>query len=342
MKEKILEALTEEFVINLMKEFGTDYKRTGKDIRFLPVCHGGDNYTLVYYNDTKMFNCLTCCGFMDIFTLVQKVLGCDFNESIKFLAEKLNITYVGERRGIKKSVDYELKHFLDNILDCNDIVRPNIIPIQDTSLLNYFDPETFYQGWIDEGISIESMRKFGIRWYELDKYIIIPCRDIDGNIIGVRRRALNDTPKYMPLIKQEFDYSFSTGSVLYGAYENKDIISSTNKVIIFEGEKSVMKADTMFKGKCPAVATYGSHITINQISLLQQLNVQKAVLAYDYDDNGEEEKFKKIQERLNNYGINCDYLFPDYEWYLDIHDAPIDKGKEVFMKLYKNRLRGKK
>ena len=186
------------------------------------------------------------------------------------------------------------------------------------------------------------MQKFGIRWYELEKYIIIPCRDLDGEIIGVRRRALNDTPKYMPLIKNEFDYSFSTGAVLYGAYENKEIISSTNKVIIFEGEKSVMKADTMFKGNCPAVATYGSHITINQISLLQQLNVQKAVLAYDYDDNGEEEKFKKIQERLNNYGINCDYLFPDYEWYLDIHDAPIDKGKEVFMKLYKNRLRGKK
>ena len=40
MKEKILEALTEQFVIDLMKEFGTDYKRTGKDIRFLPVCHG--------------------------------------------------------------------------------------------------------------------------------------------------------------------------------------------------------------------------------------------------------------------------------------------------------------
>ena len=342
MKQKINEALTEQFVIDLMKEFGTDYKRTGKDIRFLPICHGGDNYTLVYYNDTKMFNCLTCCGFMDIFTLVQKVLGCDFNESIKFLAEKLGITYVGERRGIKKPVNNKLKHYNSLLESVGSIVRPNIIPIQNISLLNYFDENTFYQGWIDEGISIESMQKFGIRWYELEKYIIIPCRDIDGNIIGVRRRALNDTPKYMPLIKNEFDYSFSTGAVLYGLYENKEIISSTNKVIIFEGEKSVMKADTMFKGKCPAVATYGSHITVNQIALLQQLNVQKVILAYDYDDNGEEEKFKKIKERLNNYGINCDYLFPDYEWYLDIHDAPIDKGKEVFMKLYKNRLRGKK
>ena len=342
MKQKILEALTEQFVIDLMKEFGTDYKRTGKDIRFLPVCHGGDNYTLVYYNDTHMFNCLTCCGFMDIFTLVQKVLGCDFNESIKFLAEKLNITYVGERRGIKKPIDYEVKQCLQLLEQFSDTIRPVITPIQNISLLNYFDENTFYQGWIDEGISIESMQKFGIRWYELEKYIIIPCKDLDGEVIGVRRRALNDTPKYMPLIKQEFDYSFSTGAVLYGLYENKEIISSTNKVIIFEGEKSVMKADTMFKGKCPAVATYGSHITVNQIALLQQLNVQKVILAYDYDDNGEEEKFKKIQERLNNYGINCDYLFPDYEWYLDVHDAPIDKGKEVFMKLYKNRMRGKK
>lgn len=325
-----------------MKEFGTDYKRTGKDIRFLPVCHGGDNYTLVYYNDTHMFNCLTCCGFMDIFTLVQKVLGCDFNESIKFLAEKLGITYVGERRGIKKPVDYEVKQCLQLLEQFSDTIRPVVTPIQDTSLLHYFDDETFYQGWIDEGISIETMQKFGIRWYELEKYIIIPCKDMDGEVIGVRRRALNDTPKYMPLIKNEFDYSFSTGAVLYGLYENKEIISSTNKVIIFEGEKSVMKADTMFKGKCPAVATYGSHITVNQIALLQQLNVQKVILAYDYDDNGEEEKFKKIQERLNNYGINCDYLFPDYEWYLDVHDAPIDKGKEVFMKLYKERMRGKK
>ena len=256
-----------------MKEFGTDYKRTGKDIRFLPVCHGGDNYTLVYYNDTHMFNCLTCCGFMDIFTLVQKVLGCDFNEAIKFLAEKLGITYVGERRGIKKPIDYEVKQCLQLLEQFSDTIRPVITPIQNISLLNYFDDKTFYQGWIDEGISIESMQKFGIRWYELEKYIIIPCKDMDGEVIGVRRRALNDTPKYMPLIKNEFDYSFSTGAVLYGLYENKDIISRTNKAVIFEGEKSVMKADTMFKGKCPAVATYGSHITVNQIALLQQLNV---------------------------------------------------------------------
>ena len=106
---------------------------------------------------------------MDIFTLVQKVLGCDFNEAIKFLAEKQNITYVGERRGIKKAVDYEVKQCLQLLEQFSDTIRPVVTPIQNTSLLNYFDPETFYQGWIDEGISIESMRKFGIRWYELDK-----------------------------------------------------------------------------------------------------------------------------------------------------------------------------
>ena len=51
---------------------------------------------------------------------------------------------------------------------------------------------------------------------------------------------------------------------------------------------------------------------------------------------------EKIEKQEDKDGSSCDYLFPDYEWYLDVHDAPIDKGKEVFMKLYKNRLRGKK
>ena len=91
--EEILNKVTKEIVIEIMEENGSPLYAKSKDNRtgqeclwFRTICHGGDKHTLIYYDDTKMFNCVTCCGFMDIFALVQKILGCNFKESLSFLS----------------------------------------------------------------------------------------------------------------------------------------------------------------------------------------------------------------------------------------------------------------
>jgi len=338
LKEKILEKIDSQFVIDMLSEFGSDYKRRSSDIRFLPVCHGGDNYTLVFYENAMIFNCLTCCGYMDIFELVKHVKGCSFSEALHWLANRLGISD-NRRHEFRPRENEDLKRVRELLDGLTSGTSPVCLPELDGGLLPYFDAETFYQGWIDEGISIETMQRFGIRWHEYRKWIIIPCRDIDGRLVGVRRRALvaSDGCKYMPLQLAGYDYCFSVGMFLYGAYENQDIIRRLNRCIIFEGEKSVMKAVTMY-GEYPCVATCGSHVSAYQMGILRSMNVKEVILAYDFDDTGrEKEKFDGIKSRLEQNGFSCEYLYNGYTEYLDPHESPIDKGQGVFETLMKAR-----
>ena len=39
------------------------------------------------------------------------------------------------------------------------------------------------------------MQVFGIRWYELEKHIIIPHYNINGELVGIRRRSLQEKDK---------------------------------------------------------------------------------------------------------------------------------------------------
>lgn len=337
IKERINEKITQEFVISLMQEFGSDYKTFGNDIRFLPVCHGGDKYTLVYYDDRKLFNCLTHCGYMNIIDLVSKVKGIEWKDSVRFLCNKLGINSNQRVVGIQKNTRaIEKFEAFDNLLYSGN--RP-VNVVYDEYDLEYFDHNTFYRGWIDEGISVKSMEKFDISWYEYRKWIIIPCRDINGNLIGARRRTLDpdDENKYMPLFFNKKDYAFSTGVNLYGIYENQEIIRRKGTVVIFEGEKSVMKADTMY-GSFPSLATYGSNVSNEQILQLIELGIKEVILAYDFDGHRDLEKFYKIKKKIEMNGIKCSVCYRGYE-NLDKHDAPIDKGKEVFEDIIRRRFK---
>ena len=341
MKERILEALTTEAVISMMQEFGSTYTKTRSDIRFLPVCHNGDHHTLIYYENTKMFNCLTCCGWMDIFTLVQKVKGCDFRTAINFLSNRLginpNVGFINTRRSNLEKI----KALYDT-----STTPPAIIPCEDVSLINYFE-DKYYEGWVEEGISCEVMKRFGIKWYEYKKWIIIPCKDINGNIIGIRRRALpyrddegniiQPEDKYRPLQMCGYDFTFSTGRTLYGLYENKEAICKQHICVVFEGEKSVMKAVTMF-GEYPCVAVYGSNVSYEQINQLKQLDVHKVILAFDYDDANDEQKARKTAKKIRDKGLQCEYISYETDWlWMNKHDAPVDQGKEIYLKLLKDR-----
>ena len=353
-KQKILEKIDTDFVIQLLEEYGSTYKKTNTDIRFIPICHGGDKHTLIYYDDTKMFNCVTCCGFMDIFALVQKILGCNFKESLSFLSQRLGLQR--EREGFVRKQDKQLQKLLDR-LDVNSLHSQfrESLPVKDLSYYYYFDENTFYKSWIDEGISIDTMRKFRIRWDERHGYVIIPCRNVEGQIIGVRKRRTIDNwameefgkygfvQKYSMIYKDKdkkpiilLDYSFATGASLYGAYENLKKIQTLHRCVLLEGEKSVLKAISMY-GEYPCACTYGCNVSVEQIRLLQELNVHNVVLAYDCDKS--EEHLQNQKNKIERYGISCDYIYTDREKYLDAKDAPIDKGKDVWETLYRKRIK---
>lgn len=94
-----------------------------------------------------------------------------------------------------------------------------------------------------------------------------------------------------------------------------------------------------------SVASCGSNLNYKQIEILiKDFNVNNIIIAYDkefenfasQDGINYYNKLRKICEKYSNY-CNFSFLF-DYDNLLQLKDSPIDRGKEVFEKLMKNKI----
>mgnify|MGYP000186503084 CR=1 FL=1 len=144
-------------------------------------------------------------------------------------------------------------------------------------------------------------------------------------------------------------------ALVFLAYKNKEInkenIKRFKKAVIVEGEKSVLKADTYFKGKSCVVATCGFNVSDWQIRALEKLGVDTVYLGFDkdFDDKYEEvykadkllyDNYLRYNERLRTLAQRLAlsfnvFLIKDTKGLLDIKDSPFDKGKDVYNQLIK-------
>ena len=324
------------------------------------ICHnnvGFGSKKLYYYNNTKLFKCFTVCGTMDIFEVVCKAkLIQDLEEWVLYNAMEYisnvfsfasEIADFEENIGIKndlkilnnystiskskEKIQIEYKLFNDNILNNLSFIAP--------------------KPWINEGITIETMKRYGIKYYGTDHKIVIPHYNLNNELIGIRGRSLiiEDVDiygKYIPLRINGIQYNHPLSTNLYGLNLNLENIKESKKIIVFEGEKSVLMYDSFFgKENNISVATCGSSISIAQQDIMRDVcNVDEIIIAYDKefekisDDNfyKNTKTLKGMAEKMNNY-CNVSIMFDKFEL-LDYKDSPIDKGKEVFEYLFQNRI----
>ena len=104
--------------------------------------------------------------------------------------------------------------------------------------------------------------------------IIIPHYNINGELVGIRGRALNEwevenVGKYMPVKLENKWYSHPLSLNLYGLNITKENIKKTGVCYIFESEKSVMQCDSFQMDNC-AVAVCGSQLNKWQIKILMK------------------------------------------------------------------------
>ena len=205
-------------------------------------------------------------------------------------------------------------------------------PLPDNAMERYEDrPDKLYT-WIMEGISEESLQKFQVRYDSFSDRLVYPIRDDKGRIVNVGGRTLDPDFKAKGLRKYTYFYNWPDGmGVIYGLYENLHEIRKKQEIILFEGAKSVMLADTYGVFNTGAILT--SHLNPMQLRLLVRLGV-RVVFALDKDvDIYEDHNIKKLKRYAN-----VEFLM-DTTGLLDEKDSPVDKGWEVFRKLYGNKFR---
>lgn len=356
MQAKELKAkLNIENYRQIFTALGAEWKETNNEYWLLRTgCHNKDwqdgSYKLYFYLNTKSFFCFTECQCsMDIIELVKKRWDLEgrqyeFKNIIEWICGVIGLS---ERFNLNDNVinHQSWKSRLERYITPQN--HTYIGKTYDKRVLKLLKPH-YHKSFLDDGITIETMKRFGIGFYFPQNQITIPVFTEDGRLAGIHCRNLNQKVidkgyKYLPLRLSNGDmFNFKTNQVLYGFNYNKPMIEKTKRAILFEAPKSVLQMDSYF-GRTNCVALFGMNLNITRRNLLLKCDIKEIVIALDkqYRIKGDNEWEKwcknilKIAKLFNGY---CKVtVIVDENNLLDYKDSPSDKGKEVWCELFKNR-----
>lgn len=324
-----------------------------------PACTG--SHKLYYYGNSTLFKCYTSCAgdAFDVFDLVRRVMKIQRGEEWSLSRA---VGYVAHYFGIASSEDENfgdhqnrlqdweiLKNYQENSSLSKD---KKIIEFKefDEKILKHF-PRPLITPWINEGITQEVMNARGICYDPVNQGIIIPHYDENGALIGIRSRTLIKEEevygKYRPAVINGKQYNHPLGFALYNLNNAKNAIAQLGIAIVFEGEKSALKYASLFGVENDiSVATCGSNLIQYQVDLLIQHGAKEICIAFDrqFKERNDAE-FKQWTKKLtalhNKYSkqVKISFMFDKDGDLLGYKEAPIDRGRDTFLKLFKERVR---
>lgn len=346
--KKLTRDLKDEDIINMMKHLGADrYEDKENWIVFPTICHNDltsdASMKLYWYKNNKFFMCYTECGGMSIFQFLKHYYesrGISYNwkvDVLDFIIEVSGQSFV--QLNTKKELPYG-ESLADRYARGDNI---GSLKTYNEGVLGVFSK--FYPPeWINEGITTNTMIKYEIGYSIQQNKIVIPHRGINGDLVGIRGRALDaweikNIGKYMPIQVEGQWYSHPLSLNLYGLDKNKDNIKKYGIVYLFEGEKSVLITDS-FRLPNVGVAVCGSNINRYQLNLLRALKPKEVVICFDKEaDTDRITHFNKLYKMAEKYKNEYDFSFIyDTDGLLDLKDSPVDKGEKVFRTLLKKRV----
>lgn len=345
--EKIVQSLRNDKIIELLEKLGVD-DIVEKDNCIITntICHNisGGSMKLYYYFDSHIFYCYSSCQSMSIFKFLKKyyelrnidydwyndifrvILSCTDLESIDIDCNSVNkYISVKDKYGIKKN-RIDLKTYPSGIL--NVFIKK--YPVE----------------WLNDGISKESMDKYNIRYSISQNKIIIPHYNIDGQLVGIRGRALDEweienVGKYMPVEIENVWYNHPLSLNLYGLNLSKDNIYKYKICFIGEGEKFCLQLDNFSIPNC-SVAVCGSQLNKYHIDLLlRHCFPNEIIICFDKEEKDNSDNyFNKLWNLCSKYKNYTQISFIyDRNNLLNLKNSPTDKGEEIFKKLLSLRVK---
>lgn len=347
----IIESITIDDVARFLESLGVQVDRSESYLICPTICHNpleeAESMKLYWYQNYKVFHCYTECNeSMTIFELYMKYMALNFHD----VTEEEAVDYV---KRFCKNISFAEKRTKSVLL--TDMGKYQInksvieLPEYPITTLDCFS-QYYHPIWLREGISKEAMERFNIRFQIKENRIVIPHLDINGRLVGIRQRALEEKDieggKYRPISIGQEVYNHELHYNLYGINEHKDAIKKYSRAILVEGEKSVLLDETFFGKDSVAIAVCGSQINKYQINLLtKELGVNEIILALDKEYlNLKDPKAKSYRKKLIEIGqkyknsASFSYIFDEKDL-LNLKDSPYDKGKEIFEKLYRARIK---
>lgn len=322
-------------------------------------------------------SCCGSMSLFDVVSNIQGFYGKEkFKQSFNYICDFFNIDK-NESKNKKHGFGKQNENLEEEFKILNSHKKRNVkrefkmLPTYKETYLNLY--QSYYPiEWLEEGITEEVMDSYGIKMDLLSQQIIIPHRDIFERLVGIRCRnykqeLLQDGKKYMPVYIGKECCSYPMEFNLYGLWRTKDNIILQKRIVLFESEKSPLKMCSLFGEKNNiSVATCSMNFSVYQRDILLLLGVEEINICYDkqyeldrldyFKDKRDKDltkeelidKKKKIKEYnsyfkklLKIYKLVGNYMqmyvIADFENRLEYKDAPIDKGKEIYEELFRER-----
>jgi len=207
---------------------------------------------------------------------------------------------------------------------------------QEKYCFGYF-PSVEYFGLLTSLVGENALREMGLLWSEdiedsvssrtiyhpwfENQPLIMPYRNVYGNIVGIVGRSLLDESKRPKRVEKYKNTDFKKGQHLFGLYECKAGIIEKDFVYVVEGQFDVIKATE--KGINNIVALGSAGMTDYQVSILARYT-KNIILLLDNDAAGERGRSSAENKFGNVVNINNMYLpegYKDMDDYLKDNDG---------------------
>ena len=285
------------------------------------VVYINENLTVVNYTRSMTNNKRTT----DIFDLICYNEDCSFPEALKFCCNLFGLDYYQEPEDIPESL--QILKMLQQMATEEGVNDDAPLKPINEKILSYYFPYG-NKLWEDDGISLSTQRLFEVAVDPMTNSIVIPIRDEQGSLVGIKARRMEYDPD-SGLSKYFFLEPCSKSRVLYGLFQNIKLIQLTGVVWVGESEKFVQQLyDMGYYG----VSTGGTKISKAQVEMLTRLN---AKIVFCYDEDVDEEQLKGISDMFLD-GIPV-YAIIDKEHILENKESPSDNPKK-FQYLIKNNI----
>ena len=287
---------------------------------YFGICpfHNDHSPSLSVSREKQIYKCFTCLASGNVFTFVQNYENISFIEAVKKVADKINYKLdIKDKIVNKNSKYYELmdlsnKIFVNNLnsnlglkakeylinerhLSEEAIKEFNIgLALNDNNLNKLLSSKGYSDKDIIE-MSLANKTDNGL----LDMFrnrITFPICNHEGKIIAYSARIYQneDTSKY---INSKESVIFKKGYTFYNYDKCRLEPLKIKSVILVEGQMDAIRVYT--SGFKNVIASMGTAITSNHISLLKKLNA-KVILMMDNDNAGEKSTILNGEELIKN------------------------------------------
>ncbi len=299
-------------------------RRSGRTYRGPCPLHGGEGPNFSVDPERGIFKCFVCGEGGDVFSFPMKLLGLDFIEAVKFVAERVGIVVPDDDRSREEEDPY--RDLREAVAFASDWYQKQLWEEKHGERARRYL-------MVQRGLSEDAVRRFefgfapdswrGLREaaavheiadevllraglikqserakepYDLFRgRLMIPIYNLRGRPIGFGGRLLADSEEAPKYINSPDTPIFHKGKIVYGLNWSRYAVRRQELVLVVEGFMDLVSL--MACGIENVIAPLGTALTEAQARLLKRYT-KKALLLYDSDKPGLVATFKAADELL--------------------------------------------